>query len=240
VVRVSDRPAPEPAPKTALIAGASSGIGAATARLLAADGYAVHLMARREAELRELAEEIGGSYTVVDFADAASAQAALAALEGPVGIALYAAGTLAISPVAEHPLELWERTLAVNLTGAFLFARGVVGHLVPGSSVFFISSFAAGKGQPLQSAYAASKSGLERFAESLGSELEPDGVSVNVIAPGPVATPMLDIPGTSPFQLDVEAVAQMIAHLAALPPDVVVRPIGVRAPIKGPFARKRH
>jgi NAD(P)-dependent dehydrogenase (short-subunit alcohol dehydrogenase family) len=237
---VTDGTPPESAPKTALIAGASSGIGAATARVLADGGYAVHLMARREEELRELAEEIGGTYTVVDFADVIATEAAFAAIQGPIGIALYAAGTLAISPIAGHPIELWERTLAVNLTGAFLFARGVVEHLRAGSRIFFISSYAAGKGQPRQSAYAASKSGLERFAESLGSELEPEGVSVNVIAPGPVATPMLDIPDTSPFQLDADAVAELIASIAALPPDVIVRPIGVRAPIKGPFARKRH
>ena len=223
-----------------MIAGASSGIGAATARQLARQGYSVHLLARREAELRQLAEEISGSYTVVDFADAHAAEEAMTALEGPVGVALYAAGTLSVSTVAEHPVELWERTLAVNLTGAFLFSRGLVKLLGPGSRLFFISSFAAGKGQPQQSAYAASKSGLERFAESLHAELEPEGVSVNVIAPGPVATPMLDIPGTSPYQLDAEAVAEMIAYIAALPPDVILRPIGFRAPIKGPFTRKRH
>ena len=68
VDRVSEPRAPAPAPKTALIAGASSGIGAATARLLAADGYAVHLMARRESELRELAGEVGAAYTTLRYA----------------------------------------------------------------------------------------------------------------------------------------------------------------------------
>lgn len=238
MVRVSD--APTGPAKTALVAGASSGIGAATARALAAEGYAVHLLARREHELAELAAEIGGTYSVVDFADPAAAEAALAALEGPLGIAVYAAGTLAVSPVAGHPLDLWERTLAINLTGAFLFARGILQRVGSGSRIFFLSSYAAGKGQPQQAAYAASKSGLERFAESLGAELEPEGVAVDVVAPGPVATPMLDIPGTSPFQLDPEDVAGMILYLTRLPPEMVVRPIGVRAPVKGPFARRHH
>lgn len=232
-------PAVEPV-KTALIAGASSGIGAATARLLAERGYSVHLLARREQELRELARELGGSSTVVDFTDPAATEAALDSLAGPLGVAVYAAGTLAVSTVAKHPLELWDRTLAVNLTGAFLFCRGILPRLRPGSRIFLVSSYAAGKGQPRQSAYAASKSGLERFAESLHAELEPEGVSVNVIAPGPVATPMLDVPGASPFQLDAGSVAETIACLAALPPEVIVRPLGIRAPIKGPFARERH
>lgn len=232
--------APPPPPRTALIAGASSGIGAATARRLAADGYAVHLLARREEELRALAAELGGAYTVVDFADPPAVEAALAGLGAEIGIAVYAAGTLAVSAVAGHPLDLWERTLAVNLTGAFLFARGIHDRLRPGSRLFFVSSYAAGKGQPLQSAYAASKSGLERFAESLQAELEPAGVGVDVIAPGPVATPMLEVEGASPFQLDPERVAETIAYLAALPPDVVLRPLGLRAAIKGPFARPRH
>lgn len=230
---------PGPA-RSALIVGGSSGIGEASARRLAGEGFRVHLIARREERLRELAAEIGGAYTVADMTSAAESERALAALEAPIGVAMYAAGTLAVSPVAEHPLELWERALAVNLTGAFLFARNVVAKLEPGSRVFFLSSVAANKGQPRQAAYAASKSGLSRFAESFAAEMEPQGVGVHIVSPGPVATPMLDIPETSPFQLDPEAVADVIAYLAGLPPDVVIRDVDLRAVVKGPFARRRH
>lgn len=226
--------------KTAVIVGGSSGIGAAAARQLAAEGFAVHLIARREEPLRELAEEIGGTYAVADMTDAEESAAAIAAVEAPVGIAIYGAGVLAVSTVAEHPLELWERALAVNLTGAFLFARHIVAKLEPGSRVFFLSSVAANKGQPRQSAYAASKSGLTRFAESFAAEMEPEGVGVHIVSPGPVATPMLDIPETSPFQLDPEQVADVIAYLARLPADVVLRDVVVRAAVKGPFAHRRH
>lgn len=227
-------------PKTAVIVGGSSGIGAAIARLLAERGYAVHLIARREEPLRELAAEIGGTYAVADMTDAAESERALAAVEGPLGVAIYAAGVLAVSTVEEHPLDLWERSIAVNLTGAFLFARNVVARLEAGSRVFFLSSVAAKKGQPRQGAYSATKAGLSRFAESFAAEMEPRGVAVHIVAPGPVATPMLDIPETSPFQLDAEQVADVVGYLVDLPPDVVLRDVDLRAAVKGPFARRRH
>jgi NAD(P)-dependent dehydrogenase (short-subunit alcohol dehydrogenase family) len=227
--------------RSAVIVGGSSGIGAATARLLAADGFAVHLIARREEALRELQGEIGGTFTAADMTDAAESERVLGALVAPVGVAIYAAGVLGeIAPVAELSLAAWERALAVNLTGAFLFARGIAPKLEPGSRVFFLSSVAANKGQPRQAAYAASKAGLSRFAESFAAEMEPQGVGVHIVSPGPVATPMLDIPETSPFQLDAEQVADAIGHLVHLPADVVLRDVDLRAVVRGPFARRRH
>jgi NAD(P)-dependent dehydrogenase (short-subunit alcohol dehydrogenase family) len=226
--------------RTAVVVGASSGIGESTAHRLAAEGYEVHLLARREEPLRELAAAIGGSWTAVDVAAPGQIEAALAALPSPVGVGVYAAGTLPIAAVDDHPLDLWDEAVAVNLTGAFRFARGLVGKLGPDSRLVFISSVTASKGQPMQSAYAATKSGLERFAESLQAELEPRGAAVHVVAPGPVATPMLDIPGTSPFQLDPEQVAALIADLLQLPADTVVRHVAMRAVTRGPFVRPRH
>jgi NAD(P)-dependent dehydrogenase (short-subunit alcohol dehydrogenase family) len=226
---------------SAVIVGGSSGIGAATARLLAGEGFAVHLIARSEEPLRELAAEIGGTYTVADMTDAAESEQVLGGLDAPLGVAIYAAGVLGeIALVADLAVASWERALAVNLTGAFLFARGVAPKLEPGSRVFFLSSVAANKGQPRQAAYAASKAGLSRFAESFAAEMEPKGVGVHIVSPGPVATPMLDIPETSPFQLDPEQVAATIGHLVHLPPDVVLRDVDLRAVVRGPFTRRRH
>jgi len=227
--------------KSAVIVGGSSGIGAATARLLAAEGFAVHLVARREEPLRELATAIGGTYTVADMTSVEESERVLAGLAEPLGVAIYAAGVLGeIAPVAELAVESWERALAINLTGAFLFARGIAPKLAPGSRVFFLSSVAADKGQPRQAAYAASKAGLSRFAESFAAEMESKGVGVHIVSPGPVATPMLDIPETSPFQLDADQVAEVIGNLVQLPADVVLRDVAVRAVVRGPFARRRH
>lgn len=226
----------------AVIAGASSGIGAATARRLAADGWRVHLAARREQALRELAQASGATFTVADLAQAEDAQRLaddVAALGGAPRLAIYAAGVLEPAELAGHALDVWERTLAVNLTGAFLFTRALLPHLRAGSRVVFTSSVTARKGARGLAAYSASKSGLDRLAEALQAEHEQDGIGVHVLALGPVATPMLDRPGVSPFQLDPEQVADVIAHLATLPPGVVMRDLQIRAATRGPFAHRR-
>jgi NAD(P)-dependent dehydrogenase (short-subunit alcohol dehydrogenase family) len=226
----------------ALVAGASSGIGAATATRLAADGFAVHLVARSEDRLRDLAARLHGTYAIGDFADADDVQrvmADVAARFREIRLAVYAAGVLEVAEIADHPLDAWERTLAVNLTGGFLFARGLVGLLPPGSRLVFLSSLSAAKGAPGLVAYSAAKSGLERVAEAFAAEHERDGIGVHIVAPGPVATPMIDRPGASPYQLDPEQVADVIAYLAGLPPDVVMRDVTVRAVTSGPFVRRR-
>jgi NAD(P)-dependent dehydrogenase (short-subunit alcohol dehydrogenase family) len=230
------------APPLAVIVGASSGIGAAAARRLAADGYRVHVVARRELPLRELAEATSATFTVADISRADDAQRVaedVAALGGPVKLAIYAAGVLEPAELASHPLDVWERTLAVNLTGGFNFSRELLPHLDAGSRIVFLSSVTARKGARGLAAYSASKSGLDRLAEALQAEHERDGIGVHVLALGPVATPMLDRPGTSPFQLDPDDVADVIAYLAALPPDVVIRDLQIRAVTSGPFARRR-
>ncbi|MDW5594252.1 SDR family oxidoreductase [Conexibacter stalactiti] len=232
---------PAPAP-LAVIAGASSGIGAATARRLAADGWNVHVAARRAEPLRALAREISGSCTVADLSQAADARRLaddVAALGTPAKLAIYAAGVLEPAEIADHPLDVWERTIAVNLTGGFLFAQALLPSLGAGSRIVFTSSVSARKGARGLAAYSASKSGLDRLAEALQAEHEQDGIGVHVLALGPVATPMLDRPGVSPFQLDPEQVADVIAQLAALPPDLVMRDLQLRAVTKGPFARRR-
>jgi NAD(P)-dependent dehydrogenase (short-subunit alcohol dehydrogenase family) len=230
-------------PPLAAIAGASSGIGAAAARRLARDGFHVHVAARREPSLRALAEEIGGSCTVADLAtpDGACRLAAdVAALGLELTLAVYAAGVLEPAPVVGHPLDAWERTIAVNLTGGFLFARELLPQLRPGGRIVFTSSVTARKGARGLAAYAASKSGLDRLAEAIQAEHERDGIGVHVLALGPVATPMLDRPGASPFQLDPDEVADVIGYLATLPPGVVMRDVQLRAATSGPFAAPRH
>ncbi|MDO8189426.1 SDR family oxidoreductase [Conexibacter sp. JD483] len=224
----------------AVIAGASSGIGAAAARKLAAEGFHVHVAARRAEPLRELADAIGGSCTVADLSSEADAQrlaADVAQLGRAPKLAIYAAGVLEPTQIAGHPLDVWERTIAVNLTGGFLFARELLPLLTAGSRIVFTSSVSARKGARGLAAYSASKSGLDRFAEALQAEHERDGIGVHVLALGPVATPMLDRPGVSPFQLDADEVADVIAYLATLPPGVVMRDLQIRAATKGPFAR---
>jgi NAD(P)-dependent dehydrogenase (short-subunit alcohol dehydrogenase family) len=233
---VSERP-------VAFVVGGSSGIGSATARALAGAGWHVHLLARREDRLRALAQELGGSWLV---ADAASSDDLTAALEesvrrhGAPAFAVYASGVLVIGDVTERSVAEWTSVVDVNLVGAFVFARTLVPALGPGSRLVFVSSISAHNGMAGQTAYAASKAGLTRFAEALGREVQPAGIGVHVVAPGPTATEMLDLPGTAAHQLDAGHVGDIVAWLATLPPEVVLRELEVRAVTSGPFARRRH
>jgi NAD(P)-dependent dehydrogenase (short-subunit alcohol dehydrogenase family) len=233
---VSERP-------VAFIVGGSSGIGAATARALSAQGWHVHLMARREERLRALADELGGSWLV---ADVASPDGLTAALEesvrrhGAPTFAVYASGVLGLGEVAGSSIAQWTGVVDVNLVGAFVFARALIPTLAAGSRLVFVSSISANSGMAGQTAYAASKAGLTRFAEALGREVQADGIGVHVVQPGPTATEMLDLPGTAAHQLDPQHVGDIVAWLAELPPEVVLREIEVRVVTSGPFAQRRH
>jgi NAD(P)-dependent dehydrogenase (short-subunit alcohol dehydrogenase family) len=188
--------------KVAIVTGASSGIGRATAKLFAKEGAKVVVGARRDAELAELAREIAaeGGEALALAGDVQSEQYAkdlvAAALKsyGHLDIAFNNAGTLgpigASTEVAEAD---WNQALAVNLTSAFLAAK----HQVPpmlkqgGGSIIFTSTIAGHVvGFPGTAAYAASKSGLIGLTQVLASEFGPQGVRVNAVLPGAVDTPM--------------------------------------------------
>jgi NAD(P)-dependent dehydrogenase (short-subunit alcohol dehydrogenase family) len=229
--------------RVAFIVGGSSGIGGATARALAAAGWHVHLLARREDRLRVLADELGGSWQVADVASPDGLTEALRVSverQGAPAFAVYSSGVLELGRVAEQSVAEWSRVIDVNLVGAFTFSRALLPVLEPGSRLVFVSSVSARHGMAGQTAYAASKAGLTRFAEALGREVQPDGIGVHVVEPGPTATEMLEREGTAANQLDPQHVGDIVAWLATLPPEVVLRELEVRVVTSGPFARRRH
>lgn len=188
--------------KTAIITGASSGIGRAAARLFAEEGAALVLVARREAELAALVAEIataGGRAVALagDVAEEATAGRAVAMareIYGGLDIAFNNAGTLGeLGPTTGVSLEGWRRTLETNLTSAFLGAR----HQIPamlargGGSLIFTSTFVGHTvGFPGTAAYAASKAGLIGLVQTLAAEFGPQGLRVNALLPGGTDTPM--------------------------------------------------
>lgn len=187
--------------RTAIITGASSGVGRAAARLFAAEGAAVVLGARRAEALAGVAEAIvaeGGRAAAVpgDVRDEAFARALVeTALDefGRLDVAFNNAGTLgALGPAETLSGDAWAETLAVNLTGAFLGAK----HQIPalrarGGALMFTSSFVGcAAGFPGMAAYAASKAGLVGLTQALAVELGPAGVRVNALVSGGVDTPM--------------------------------------------------
>ncbi|MBF9034919.1 SDR family oxidoreductase [Rhodobacterales bacterium HKCCE2091] len=187
--------------KTIIVTGASSGIGAAAARLFAASGANVVLGARREAELSAVAEAIratGGRAAFlpgdVTLAGHAEALVELAEREfGGLDGAFDNAGIVgALGPVAEMSTEAWDDVIATNLTAAFLSARAQIPALIRrgGGAIVFTSSFVGttNGGLPGMSAYAAAKAGLTGLARTLAMEHGGDGIRVTTLLPGGTLT----------------------------------------------------
>ena len=188
--------------KTAIVTGASSGIGRATAVLFATEGARLVVVARREAELEKLAAEIiraGGECAIHtgDVRDEATARAAVALAQrafGGLDIAFNNAGAVGeLGPVTHISVEGWRTAIDANLTSAFLAAR----HQIPamlehgGGSLIFTSTFVGHTaGFPGMSAYAASKAGLLGLMRNLAIEYGTKGLRVNALLPGAVDTPM--------------------------------------------------
>ena len=188
--------------KVAIVTGASSGIGRATAKLFAKEGAKVVLGARREAELAALVREIkaDGGEALALAGDVQSEQYAealvAAALKsyGRLDITFNNAGTIGpAGPTTEVAEKDWSNALAVNLTSAFLGAK----HQIPpmlrqgGGSIIFTSTFVGHTSAfPGVAAYAASKSGLIGLTQALAAEYGPQGVRVNAVLPGAIDTPM--------------------------------------------------
>jgi NAD(P)-dependent dehydrogenase (short-subunit alcohol dehydrogenase family) len=205
--------------KTAIVTGASSGIGRAAARLFAAEGASVVLAARRGDVLDEVLAEVRdaggeGARLAGDVRDERFARELVSlALErfGRLDVAFNNAGTLgAMGATPGIVAGDWDDTLEVNLTSAFLGAK----HQIPamlqsgGGSVIFTSTFVGYTvGFPGMAAYAASKAGLVGLAQALAAEFGPQGIRVNALLPGGTDTPMAHAMNATP---------EMLAHVAGL------------------------
>ena len=188
----------------ALVTGASSGIGAATARMLAADGAAVAVLARRGDRLAVLADELradGATALVVeaDITDPGQAQAAVeqtVAELGRLDTVVNNAGVMLTGPVADAPAEEWQRMLAVNVEGLLHVTRAALPHLFRAAQdsprqvadLVTISSTAGRIARPGTAVYSLTKIGVTAFSESLRQELQPQRVRVGVVEPGTVDT----------------------------------------------------
>lgn len=186
-----------PGSRVALVTGASGGIGAATARMLARDGCRVAVTYLRHREAAEaLADEIGGRAWALDLRDRAATVAVLdelAAELGPVQVLVLNAGAIrdALLPFLRE--EDWSDILDVNLSSAFRVTRGVVKGMYARrwGRIVAVSSASGLVGQVGQTHYSAAKGGLVAFVKSLAREAASFGVTVNAVAPGFVDTEIL-------------------------------------------------
>lgn len=187
------------AARHAVITGAARGIGRAIAQALAEQGATLTLMGRSLAPLHELARELpGGPHAVaaVDVADADSVKAAFASAReqvGPIQILVNNAGQADSAPFAKTSLELWQRMLAVNLTGSFLCAQAALPDMLAAGwgRIVNIASTAGLTGYAYVSAYVASKHGVVGMTRALALELARKGVTVNAVCPGYTETDIL-------------------------------------------------
>ena len=188
----------DPSPgRVAAITGASSGIGEATARALAADGYRLALMARRADRLDALADELGEGAIAIE-ADVTERESLVSAAQrvndelGGADVLVNNAGVMLLGPFSAEQRADYRQMVEVNLLGAITAAEVFLDQLRDGGGdLVNISSVAGRTARPGNAGYAATKWGMNGWSESLRQELQPE-VRVTVIEPGAVATELTD------------------------------------------------
>ncbi|HWU31341.1 MAG TPA: SDR family NAD(P)-dependent oxidoreductase [Marmoricola sp.] len=224
--------------KTALVTGASSGLGAATVRLLAARGADVYAASRDQQRLAEVAEscaDLPGSVTIgrLDVASPASCREAVAAataLHGRLDVLVNNAGRHDFRVTTEVTDEQWDHDIATNLSGAFHCARAAIPQLLEsGGAIVNVSSVAGQVGEAYSAAYSAAKHGIVGLTKALAVEYVKTPLRVNCVCPGGMDTAQvhtIDFPPGADFELimrvaatrgfmSAESVAETIAFLAS-------------------------
>ncbi len=201
--------------KSALVTGASGGIGGAVAAALHGAGAVVALSGTRVGPLEELAARLGSRAHVLpcDLSDAAAVEAlpkAAAGAMGAVDILVNNAGVTRDNLFMRMSDDEWDQVIAVNLTSTFRLCRGVVRGMMKArwGRIVNVSSVVGATGNPGQANYAASKAGMVGMSKSLAAEVASRGITVNCVAPGFITTAMTD-------KLTGEQKAKILAQVPA-------------------------
>jgi len=209
--------------RVAVITGASSGIGEATARALAADGHRVALLARRVDRIEALAGELGDGAIAIE-ADVTDREALVAAAQrvqqelGGTDVLVNNAGVMLLGPFSSEQRADYRQMVEVNLLGAITTTEVFLDQVRAngGGDLINISSVAGRTARPINGVYAATKWGINGWSESLRQELQPD-VRVTVIEPGAVGTELTD---HITHAATKEATEEYVKDLAIRPEDI--------------------
>ena len=221
--------------KTAIVTGASGGIGSAIALRLARDGFAVAASyAGRSTAADKVVAEVtaaGGKAFAIgaNVSDPAEVVALFSRTKenfGRVDVVVHSAGIMPLSRIAETDIAGFDRVIDVNLRGAFVVLAEAARQVENGGRIIALSSSVIAKAFPGYGAYIASKAGVEGLVHVLANELRGRNVAVNAVAPGPVATPLF-LADKTPEQIDAlarmpplerlgqpEDIADLVAFLA--------------------------
>ncbi len=196
--------------RVAIVTGASGGIGREVALRLARDGFAVVLnyaghAAQAESAVAEIKAAGGHAFAVqADVADAPAVarlfQETLGAF-GWIDVVVNCAGIMPLGPIAESSVDAFDRIIATNLRGAFLVLGQAATHVAAGGCIIAFSSSVIARSLPGYGPYIASKAGVEGLVRVLANELRGRQITVNAVAPGPVATDLF-LKGKSEAQVE--------------------------------------
>jgi NADP-dependent 3-hydroxy acid dehydrogenase YdfG len=241
--------------RTALVTGASSGIGAASVRTLAAAGFATVAAARRLERCQELAEEVGGRALALDVTDPASVEALAAQLHEVSVIVHSAGGALGQEPIAEADEENWRTMYESNVLGVVRVTKALLpalerssdGHVVVLGSVAGVEVYPGGAG------YTAAKHAIHAVVQTLRLELLDKEIRVTEIAPGLVHTEFSLVRfggdrerAAAPYRglkpLEAEDVAELIVFVVTRPPHVDIDYVGIKpaAQATATIVHRRH
>jgi len=196
--------------RSAIVTGASGGIGRAVAKRLASDGFAIALnYAGNPAKAQEVVAEIkgaGGQALAIqgDIANAGAVENLFKQTQdayGRIDVVVNNAGIMPLSPIAKGDVETFDKVIATNLRGTFLVLAQAAQHLSKGGRIIALSSSVLAKSFPTYGAYIASKAGVEGLIHVLANELRGRKITANAVAPGPVGTDLF-LKGKTQAQID--------------------------------------